>query len=331
LDIDLTRDPIGRDHNGEPVFLKEIWPRLQEIDQAIARSLTPEMFREAYANVFGGDEAWKAVKTPEDRRYQWDPQSTYIRKPAFFEGLGAAAAPIAPIKGARILAYLADSVTTDHISPAGSIAEKSPAGKWLVEHGVAREDFNTYGARRGNHEVMLRGTFANIRIRNRLVADVEGGFTRHIPSGEILPIFDAAERYRPEGTPLMVIAGKEYGSGSSRDWAAKGALLLGVRAVIAESYERIHRSNLVGMGVLPLQFQKGESAASIGLTGEEAFDVEPAEKQGQTLTVTARDAAGREKRFKALARIDTAVELDYYRNGGILPTVLRRFAKGSGA
>jgi aconitate hydratase len=330
LEIDLARDPIGRDHNGAPVYLKEIWPSLEEIDQAIAQNLKPEMFREAYADVFGGDEAWKAVKAPEDRRYRWDPRSTYIRKPGFFEGLASAPAPIAPIKGARVLASLADSVTTDHISPAGSIAEKSPAGKWLVEHGVAREDFNTYGARRGNHEIMLRGTFANIRIRNRLVPDVEGGFTRHLPSGETLPIFDAAERYRAEATPLMVIAGKEYGSGSSRDWAAKGALLLGVRAVIAESYERIHRSNLVGMGVLPLQFQKGESAASIGLTGEETFDVEPALKQGQTLTITARDSAGREKRFAVLARIDTAVELDYYRNGGILPTVLRRFAKGSG-
>jgi aconitate hydratase len=331
LEIDLARDPIGRDHNGAPVYLKEIWPGLEEIDQAIAQNLTPEMFREAYADVFGGDDAWKAVRTPEDRRYRWDPRSTYIRKPGFFEGLAAAPAPIIPITGARVLASLADSVTTDHISPAGSIAEKSPAGTWLVEHGVARDDFNTYGARRGNHEIMLRGTFANIRIRNRLVPDVEGGFTRHLPSGETLPIFDAAERYRAEATPLMVMAGKEYGSGSSRDWAAKGTLLLGVRVVIAESYERIHRSNLVGMGVLPLQFREGESAASIGLTGEETFDVEPALKQGQTLTVTARDAAGKEKRFEVLARIDTAVELDYYRNGGILPTVLRRFAKGTGA
>jgi aconitate hydratase len=270
------------------------------------------------------------VRTPQDRRYRWDNQSTYIRQPSFFEGITAQPAAIPRISGARILAVLGDSVTTDHISPAGNIPEKSPAGRWLIEHGVAKDDFNTYGSRRGNHEVMIRGTFANIRIRNRLVPGVEGGYTRHLPSGEQLSIYDAAQKYAAEKVPLLVIAGKEYGSGSSRDWAAKGTILLGVRAVIAESYERIHRSNLVGMGVLPLQFRAGESAESLGLTGEEVCDLDPVEKPGQEVRVTARDPAGKQKTFTVLARIDTAVELEYYRNGGILPTVLRGFAK-SGA
>ena len=282
------------------------------------------MFHSVYEGVFSGDETWKNVKTPEDRRYRWDDQSTYIRKPSFFEGLGGALAEIPRITGARVLAYLGDSVTTDHISPAGSIQEKSPAGKWLLDNGVKVADFNTYGSRRGNHEVMIRGTFANIRIRNKLVPGVEGGYTRHLPSGETLSIYDAAEKYRAEGVPLIILAGKEYGSGSSRDWAAKGTLLLGVRAVIAESYERIHRSNLIGMGILPLQFAPGESAAGLGLTGEEVVEIETAEAPGQTLTVTARGA--KEITFTVRARIDTPVELSYYRNGGILPTVLRGFA-----
>ncbi len=330
MDIDLASEPLGRDHNGSPVFLKDIWPTLAEIDASVRESLTPEMFRSVYASVFSGDETWQGVKTPDDKRYHWEPDSTYIRKPTFFEGLTNRPPEIPRIRGARVLAVLGDSVTTDHISPAGNIPEKSPAGKWLKEHGVNVQDFNTYGSRRGNHEVMIRGTFANIRIRNKLVPGVEGGFTRHLPSAETLPIYDAAEKYRAEGVPLLVIAGKEYGSGSSRDWAAKGALLLGVRAVIAESYERIHRSNLVGMGVLPLQFQTGESAASLGLTGEEVYEIETADKPGQTLVVTARNSSGAEKRFSVRARIDTPVELSYYFNGGILPTVLRGFAAKEG-
>jgi aconitate hydratase len=308
------------------VYLRDIWPTLAEVDSMIRENLTPEMFRSVYEGVFGGDETWKNVKTPEDRRYRWDGHSTYIRKPSFFEGLAGAPGEVTRVAGARVLAYLGDSVTTDHISPAGSIPEKSPAGRWLIDNGVKAEDFNTYGSRRGNHEVMIRGTFANIRIRNKLVPGVEGGSTRHLPSGEMLSIYDAAEKYRADKVPLIVLAGKEYGSGSSRDWAAKGTLLLGVRAVIAESYERIHRSNLIGMGVLPLQFAAGESAAGLGLTGEEIFDIEIAGAPGQVLAVTARDTSGRTTSFKVKARIDTPVELAYYRNGGILPTVLRGFA-----
>jgi len=328
MEIDLATEPLGRDHNGSPVFLRDIWPTLAEIDASVRESLTPEMFRSVYASVFSGDETWNKVKTPDEKVYHWEPDSTYIRKPTFFEGLTNRPPEIPRIRNARVLAVLGDSVTTDHISPAGNIPEKSPAGKWLMEHGVKVPDFNTYGSRRGNHEVMLRGTFANIRIRNKLVPGVEGGFTRHLPSAETLSIYDAAEKYRAEGVPLLVIAGKEYGSGSSRDWAAKGAVLLGVRAVIAESYERIHRSNLVGMGVLPLQFQKGENAASLGLSGEEIFEIETADTPGQALAVIARDASGAEKRFSVRARIDTPIELAYYLNGGILPTVLRGFAKG---
>ncbi len=327
MDIDLAQEPLGRDHNDSPVYLKDVWPSLAEIDAAIAANLTPAMFQKVYAGVFEGNDTWNRVKIPEDRRYHWDEESTYIRMPTFFQGLTRQPPAVPRIAGARVLALLGDSVTTDHISPAGNIPAKSPAGKWLIEHGVKPEDFNTYGSRRGNHEVMIRGTFANIRIKNRLVPGVEGGVTRHLPTGETLSIFDAAERYRGEGVPLVVIAGKEYGSGSSRDWAAKGTILLGVRAIIAESYERIHRSNLIGMGILPLQFPKGESAASLGLSGEEILDIAPPEAPGQSIAVIARDAAGKEKRFSVLARIDTPVELEYYLNGGILPTVLRGFAK----
>jgi aconitate hydratase len=329
METDLTADPIGRDRSDAPIYLKDIWPALAEIDAAIRENLTPEMFRSVYASVFTGDEAWQGVRTPQDRRYRWDSDSTYIRQPTFFDGITTQPPAIPRITGARVLAWLGDSVTTDHISPAGNIPEKSPAGKWLMEHGVKREDFNTYGSRRGNHEVMIRGTFANIRIRNRLVPGVEGGYTRCLPSGEPLAIFDAAAKYSADKVPLIILAGKEYGSGSSRDWAAKGTILLGVRAVIAESYERIHRSNLVGMGVLPLQFLAGESAQSLGLTGEEIYEIETAEKPGQSLFVTARDPAGKTKTFSVRARIDTAVELEYYRNGGILPTVLRGFARST--
>jgi aconitate hydratase len=330
LEVDLSTDPVGYDKMERPVYLRDIWPTLAEVDEAIRQNLTPEMFRTVYASVFTGDEAWQKVAVPQERRYTWNDQSTYIRQPSFFEGITAQPPAVPRISGARVLAVLGDSVTTDHISPAGAIPEKSPAGRWLIAHDVKKEDFNTYGSRRGNHEVMIRGTFANIRIRNRLVPGVEGGITRHLPSGEQLPIFDAAQMYAAEKVPLLVIAGKEYGSGSSRDWAAKGTLLLGVRAVIAESYERIHRSNLVGMGVLPLQFRKGENAESLGLTGEEVFDIPSPGKPGEDLRVVARDASGKEKTFIALARIDTAIELEYYRNGGILPTVLRGFAKNPG-
>jgi aconitate hydratase len=328
LEVDLTTEPLARDRNEQPVYLKDIWPASREIEQAIEAALEPEMFRSEYADVFTGNETWNQVRIPEAGRYAWEESSTYIRRPPFFEGLQPAAAAPPPISGARVLALLGDSVTTDHISPAGSIPAASPAGRWLLEHGVAKEDFNTYGSRRGNHEVMIRGTFANIRIRNRLVPGVEGGYTRHLPSGERMFIAEAAERYAQEGVPLLVIAGKEYGSGSSRDWAAKGTILLGVRAVLAESFERIHRSNLIGMGVLPLQFRAGESAASLGLSGEELYTVEELARPGQELTVTARDAAGGERRFTVRARIDTPVELEYYRHGGILPAVLRAFAKG---
>ena len=327
LDVDLSTEPVGYDKAEKPVYLRDIWPTLAEVDEAIHANLTPEMFRSVYASVFTGDEAWQKVAAPTGRIYTWSTESTYIRQPTFFEGITATPPEVPGVSGARVLAVLGDSVTTDHISPAGAIPEKSPAGKWLVSHGVKKEDFNTYGSRRGNHEVMIRGTFANIRIRNRLVPGVEGGTTRHLPSGEQLSIYDAAVKYAAEKVPLLVIAGKEYGSGSSRDWAAKGTLLLGVRAVIAESYERIHRSNLVGMGVLPLQFQKGESAESLGLTGEEVYDIPRPGKPGQLLEVTARDPSGAEKRFTVLARIDTPIDLEYYRNGGILPTVLRGFAR----
>jgi len=327
MEVDLTTEPIGRDRSENPVYLKDVWPTLAEIDSALQENLTPEMFRTVYSSVFTGNEAWQEVRTPEDRRYRWDGESTYIRQPTFFEGISSQPPAVPRVSGARVLAFLGDSVTTDHISPAGNIPEKSPAGRWLMEHGVKKDDFNTYGSRRGNHEVMIRGTFANIRIRNKLVPGVEGGYTRHLPSGEQLAIYDAAQKYAADKVPLLVIAGKEYGSGSSRDWAAKGTILLGVRAVIAESYERIHRSNLVGMGVLPLQFLKGESADSIGVTAEEIYEIEAAEKPGQTLGVVARDPSGKQKSFSVLARIDTAVELEYYRNGGILPTVLRGFAR----
>jgi aconitate hydratase len=327
MERDLTSEPIGLDRNEQPVYLKDLWPSPQEVQEAVRSCLSPEMFRAEYADVFDGNPAWNQVKVVEAERYQWSGSSTYIRQPPFFAGLGREPAPPAPIRGARVLAWLGDSVTTDHISPAGSISAAGPAGRWLLAQGVPREEFNSYGSRRGNHEVMIRGTFANIRIKNRLVPGVEGGFTRHLPSGEKLYIAEAAERYAGEGVPLLVLAGKEYGSGSSRDWAAKGTLLLGVRAVIAESYERIHRSNLLGMGVLPLQFLGGQSAASLGLSGEELYDLESPADPAQELEVTARAADGAQKRFRVLARVDTAVELEYYRHGGILPAVLRGFLK----
>ena len=326
MDIDLQNDPIGLDRNENPVYLKDIWPTNQEIDEAVAAHVSPQMFQQEYANVFSGNETWNAVKTSESSRYPWDETSTYIRKPSFFDGLAKQLPPLPDIKEARVLALLGDSITTDHISPAGAIPEDSPAGKWLIGQGVSVEDFNTYGSRRGNHEVMIRGTFGNIRIRNRLVPGVEGGYTRYLPTNEHMFIYDASVKYQADKTPLLVIAGKEYGSGSSRDWAAKGTILLGVKAVIAESYERIHRSNLIGMGVLPLQFKEGENAESLGLTGEELYTVEAMERPRQELAVTAQSDRRAAKSFTVIVRLDTPVELDYYRNGGILHTVLRNMA-----
>jgi aconitate hydratase len=326
MDIDLQNDPIGFDRNENPVYLKDIWPTNQEIDEAVAAHVSPRMFEQEYADVFTGNETWNAVKISESSRYPWNPSSTYIRKPTFFDGLTKQLPPLPEIKKARVLALLGDSVTTDHISPAGAIPEESPAGKWLIDQGVNVEDFNTFGSRRGNHEVMIRGTFGNIRIRNRLVPGVEGGYTRYLPTNEQMFIYDASLRYQADNTPLLVIAGREYGSGSSRDWAAKGTILLGVKAVIAESYERIHRSNLIGMGVLPLQFKAGENAESLGLSGEEMYTVETVERPRQELRVTVEAESSASRSFTVVTRLDTPVEFDYYRNGGILHTVLRNMA-----
>ena len=327
--IDFEREPLGQDQEGRDVFLRDIWPSQDQIRDAVARSLTPKMFEEEYGNAFSQNETWNAIPVPKGTRYAWAEESTYIRKPNFFDGLTKEVQPIQPIQGARVLAKLGDSVTTDHISPAGAIAVGSPGGEYLTDRGVERKDWNSYGSRRGNHEVMMRGTFANIRIRNELVPGVEGGLTRHLPSGEQTTIYEAAMRYIEEGVPLIVIAGKEYGSGSSRDWAAKGPFLQGVKAAIAESYERIHRSNLIGMGILPLQFSSGEDRHSLGLTGEEIYDVEGLDddlQPGQVLEVVAKSVAG-EQRFAVICRIDTPVEINYYRNGGILHAVLRRMAE----
>ena len=335
VDIDLTTEPLGVGSDGAPVFLADIWPSPDEVRSVIGTAIDPELFRRTYAVVFEGDERWRALPIPSGDRYAWDPSSTYVAKPPFFEGLGFDGRDVADIIGARALAVLGDSVTTDHISPAGSIAAWSPAGAWLQAHGVEPLEFNSYGARRGHHEVMMRGTFANIRLRNRLVEGKEGPYTVHLPTGEESFIYDAAMRYAADAVPLVLLAGKEYGSGSSRDWAAKGTALLGVRAVLAESYERIHRSNLVGMGVLPLQYRPGDSAGSLGLTGRETFSIlgmASGLSPRQSVTVVAtRDAAaggdGSEVGFEAIARLDGPIEVDYYRQGGILPAVLRRQAR----
>ncbi len=327
VDIDLENEPLGAGSDGAPVMLADIWPTADEIADAIEGAVTPELFRSTYASVFEGDDRWRALPVPSGDRYAWDAESSYIAAPPFFSGLTREATPIGPISGARVLAVLGDSVTTDHISPAGNIAAWSPAGQWLQARGVSPADFNSYGARRGHHEVMMRGTFANIRLRNAL-ASKEGPWTTFQPGGEELFIYDAAMRYQEAGTPLLILAGKEYGSGSSRDWAAKGTRLLGVRAVLAESFERIHRSNLVGMGVLPLQFLPGQDAASLGLSGREAYDIlglSDAIAPRSTVIVTAHGAAG-ERSFEAVVRLDGAIEVDYYRHGGILPAVLRRLA-----
>ncbi len=322
MDVDLNNEPLGEAEDGSPVFLRDIWPDAEEMKQVVGASVASEMFERNYADVFAGDEMWNAVEVPSGDRYTW-PDSTYVRRPSFFEAMPAEAPGVEPIDGARALAVLGDSVTTDHISPAGAIKRDSPAGSWLTEQGVEVKDFNSYGSRRGNHEVMIRGTFANIRLRNQLV-ERAGGYSRHFPDGEETTIYEAAMEYAAEGVPLVVLAGKEYGSGSSRDWAAKGTKLLGVRAVIAESFERIHRSNLIGMGVLPLQFAAGESAASLGLDGEETFDVGDLEEgRAKKVTVTARRDSGGEKTFEATVRLDTPNEVTYFINGGILQTVLR--------
>jgi len=330
IDVDLTRDPVGYDPNGRPVYLREIWPSQDEIHEVINQFLKPELFVDQYSRVFDGDERWRSLPVPEGDLYAWDPNSTYIQNPPYFDDMPLEAPPLRDITGARVLALLGDSVTTDHISPAGSIQKAGPAGRYLIERGVEPLEFNTYGSRRGNHEVMVRGTFANIRLRNRLAPGTEGGWTRHLPSGEQMSIYDAAMRYQQEGVPLLVIAGREYGTGSSRDWAAKGTALLGVRAVLAQSFERIHRSNLIGMGVLPLQFREGESAETLGLDGTETYEIRGIEgiRPRSEVEVIARRDDGSEVRFKAVARLDTPVEVEYYSNGGILQTVLRKMLRG---
>jgi aconitate hydratase len=335
MDIDLQGDPLGSDAQGRPVYLKDIWPSQHEIQETVLKSVRSEMFRAKYAEVFRGDERWSTLPVPEGDLYQWDETSTYVKNPPYFTDMGVEPAPVAPIRNARVLAMLGDSITTDHISPAGSIKPDSPAGRYLIERGVGVADFNSYGARRGHDEVMVRGTFANIRLRNRLAPGTEGGWTRHLPDSEQMTIFDASRRYQAEGVPLVVLAGKEYGSGSSRDWAAKGPRLLGIRAVIAESYERIHRSNLVGMGILPLQFHLGETAESLGLTGEELYSIEGLTEAvssrfaaGLELTVTARRNGQPPIGFSVGVRIDTPQEIRYYEHGGILPYVLRQLLHG---
>ncbi|HXP67838.1 MAG TPA: aconitate hydratase AcnA [Candidatus Dormibacteraeota bacterium] len=327
MDIDIVNESLGNDKSGKPVYLRDIWPTPQEVETTMRDSVTTEMFRKEYADVFTGDERWRALPIPEGDLYAWDEKSTYIKNPPYFEGMPKKPGSLNDLHGLRALAILGDSVTTDHISPAGSIPADTPAGKHLIAHGVQPKDFNSYGARRGNHEVMMRGTFANIRLKNMLAPGTEGGWTIHQPSGEKMSIYDAAMKYRDEQVPLIVIAGKEYGSGSSRDWAAKGTILLGVRAVLAESFERIHRSNLVGMGVLPLEFLPGETPKTLGLTGLETFEIEGLAgnfEPRKKMKVRARDASGKEKHFTAIARIDTPFEVAYYQHGGILQYVLRQ-------
>jgi len=336
MDFDFESDPLGQDSEGNDVFLRDIWPSAAEIEETIASSINREMFTESYADVFKGDDRWRSLPTPEGDTFEWDPASTYVRKAPYFDGMPAEPEPVSDIKGARVLALLGDSVTTDHISPAGAIKPGTPAAQYLDANGVERKDYNSLGSRRGNHEVMIRGTFANIRLRNQLLDDVSGGYTRDFtqPGGPQAFIYDASENYKKAGIPLVVLGGKEYGSGSSRDWAAKGTVLLGVKAVITESFERIHRSNLIGMGVIPLQFPAGESAASLKLDGTETYDIEGIEelnsgKTPKTVHVTATKEDGSKVEFDAVVRIDTPGEADYYRNGGILQYVLRNMLKSS--
>jgi aconitate hydratase len=329
IDIDLEREPLGTDSVGQPVYLADLWPSPEEISTVVAEQVRAEIFTRTYASVFDGDDRWRNLPVPTGSRYAWDEASTYVARPPFFEGLTPEPTPVADISDARVLVLVGDSVTTDHISPAGSIRPASPAGEWLIAHGVEPREFNSYGARRGHHQVLARGTFANIRLRNRLTPDAEGNVTEHLPDGERMSVFAAAEHYAAEGVPLVILAGKEYGSGSSRDWAAKGPLLMGVRAVIAESYERIHRSNLVGMGILPLQFLPDQTAISLGLTGRESFTISGIGnlRPGQQVAVSARTDAGATIAFDAIARLDGPIDLEYYRNGGLLPTVLRNLVR----
>ncbi len=325
MDVDLINEPLGTGTDGQPVYLRDVWPSPAAVAEAVESSIESKMFTSSYESVYEGDERWKSLEIPARAAYEWSGTSTYVRKPPYFEGMEMTPPPLADVRGARVLARLGDSVTTDHISPAGNIRRDGPAGRWLVDGGVQVEDFNSYGSRRGNHEVMIRGTFANIRLRNQLAPGTEGGVTRHLPDGEQMSIYDAAMRYKADGVPLLILAGKEYGSGSSRDWAAKGTALLGVRAVLAESFERIHRSNLVGMGVLPLQFHDGDTSDTLGLTGEEVFDITGLEGLAdgaplpRELTVS---ADGRS--FSVVLRVDTPKEQEYYRHGGILLYVLRQ-------
>jgi aconitate hydratase len=332
LGVDITTEPLGLGNHGKPVFLKDVWPSAQEVAAAVAASVDPGMFKKGYANVFLGDANWASIKTPAGKIYSWDGKSTYVKNPPYFDGMTMTPKPLGDIKGARALAVLGDSVTTDHISPAGNISKSSPAAKYLIAQGVEAVDFNSYGARRGNHEVMMRGTFANIRLRNLLLPGTEGGVTLHIPSGEQMSIFDASVKYKTEGTPLLILAGKEYGTGSSRDWAAKGTMLLGVKAVIAESFERIHRSNLIGMGVLPLQYQEGQNAQQLGLTGKEIYEIVGLNRgAAKFVKVIARADDGKNVEFEVRLRIDTPKELEYYQHGGILQYVLRQLASTSKA
>jgi aconitate hydratase len=328
MDFDFENDPLGQDKDGQDVYLRDIWPNPTEVEQVISESISQEMFQDDYKDVFTGDERWRSLETPEGATFDWDSESTYVRKPPYFEGMEAQPEPVTDVSGARVLVKVGDSTTTDHISPAGSIKLDSPAGRYLQEHGVARKDFNSYGSRRGNHEVMIRGTFANIRIKNQLLDGVEGGYTKNFLTGEQEFIYDAAQAYAEQDIPLVVLAGKEYGTGSSRDWAAKGTKLLGVEVVIAESFERIHRSNLIGMGVLPLQFPAGETAESLGIDGTETFSFTgiAALNEGttpKTVKVVAEKQDGTSVEFDAVVRIDTPGEADYFRNGGILQYVLR--------
>src|SRR5580693_1487236 len=326
MDLDLTSEPIGNGSDGKPVYLKDIWPTPQEVESTVRKAVSTDQYLKQYGEVFEGDAHWKSMKVPEGDLYAWDPKSTYIKLPPYFDNMPKTPPPLADIHDTRVLAVLGDSVTTDHISPAGSIAVDSPAGKYLIAHGVKPHEFNSYGARRGNHEVMMRGTFANIRLRNQLAPGTEGSWTLHLPDGEKMFIYDAAVKYREDGVPLVVLAGKEYGSGSSRDWAAKGTRLLGVRAVMAESFERIHRSNLVGMGVLPLEFKQGETRESLGLTGHEVFEIEGVASLSPKKAISVRAVAGdgSAKAFTVIARVDTPEEVSYYHHGGILQYVLRQ-------
>ncbi len=329
MDMDLVNEPLGEDPNGRPVFLKDIWPDAAELQAFIAENVSSDMFQNSYSNVFEGDARWKSMDTPTGEMFAWNDESTYVQNPPYFEGMNMELPGVSDISGARVLAKLGDSVTTDHISPAGSIQPDSPAGQYLQDHGVSPADFNSYGSRRGNHEVMMRGTFANVRIRNHVAPGTEGGFTKYLPEDALMPIYDAAMKYQSDGTPLVVVAGKEYGSGSSRDWAAKGTRLLGIKAVICESFERIHRSNLVGMGVLPLNFMEGESAETLGLDGTETYDISGlGDGTAKTVDVTAEGSDGRQVKFKARVRLDTPKEIEYYRHGGILHYVLRQMAGG---